>query len=390
MGGCVSCGDCMFAPCSCLVFPPGHSTSACCLLGVPPWGYNPCLCKPCCNCGRFEQLRADPTLSWVPICGSTHCMALAGCCGCALAVPTISRQPPASSPPRFSVLFAHGNGQDLEFMRTQVLDYLSPRLRTPCNLIAFEYPGYSLSNLPTGEALVLRAAEAVYSDVCRHMPEERIVLYGISLGTGVVTNVAARHSPGAVILQSPYTSIAGAVLPTEIAQLVPCCDLFHVLRQAPNVTCPVQMLHGEADRVVPARCTRELEPHFPDCRPPLLVPGAGHNDLLWVLQDRPTGDEWTELIDEVLTDLDAALDRAGGPPPGPGDAAVGLGAHAAAASPGSRAGQASPRPASTRGSPLRSPCTHSPRVPSGLSEEMGVEMGRCLLAVPTAPEEGSV
>eukprot|EP01065_Artemidia_motanka_P040651 TRINITY_DN5133_c1_g1_i2.p2 TRINITY_DN5133_c1_g1~~TRINITY_DN5133_c1_g1_i2.p2 ORF type:complete len:272 (+),score=58.33 TRINITY_DN5133_c1_g1_i2:377-1192(+) len=191
-------------------------------------------------------------------------------------------------------------------MRTEVLGYLSRRLRTPVNLVAFEYPGYSFSNLPTGEALINAAAEAAYTQVCQAVPEDRVVLYGISLGTGVMCRLAASHSPAGLILQSPYTSLASTAVPTSCARLLPCCDMFESYGCAPLVKCPVQIIHGADDSIIPPRCSRELQKLFPNARPAVFVDGAGHNNLLWALQDNPAGDRWVGIIESFLASLGSA------------------------------------------------------------------------------------
>jgi len=96
---------------------------------------------------------------------------------------------------QLTLIISHGNGQDLHYLSTDVVPRLRAGLRTPVNIVCYEYPGYSLSPLPTSEALCLRAAEATYRYVRKQLrvPASKIVVYGISLGTGPAVHTASHH-----------------------------------------------------------------------------------------------------------------------------------------------------------------------------------------------------
>ena len=79
------------------------------------------------------------------------------------------------------------------------------------------------------------------------------MLYGESLGTGIAVWAATTHAVGAVVLESPYTSIAAAAqyhypfIPA--AWLV--SDRYDSLSRIGQVRAPVLMLHGARDGVIP-------------------------------------------------------------------------------------------------------------------------------------------
>jgi pimeloyl-ACP methyl ester carboxylesterase len=103
---------------------------------------------------------------------------------------------------------------------------------------------------------------------------------GISLGTGVAAEMAARGRAATLILVSPYTSIsamAAAVIPFLPTGLL-CPDRFDTLSKAPGLRVPTLVIHGEADEVVPFAMGKQVAAAIPRA---LLraVHGGHHNDL---------------------------------------------------------------------------------------------------------------
>ena len=104
--------------------------------------------------------------------------------------------------------------------------------------------------------------------------------FGESLGSGVAVRLAVEHPPRALVLRSPFTSFVdmGRVhypfLP--VAWLLR--DRYPSIDRIGQVTCPVLVVAGANDTVVPAAQSRRL---FDAAREPkhlLIVKGADHND----------------------------------------------------------------------------------------------------------------
>ena len=193
------------------------------------------------------------------------------------APPVVAFYLPASSG-KPTVLFIHGNGEQLAdgdrraaALRERGLGYLG-----------VEYPGYGLAEGAPGEASILQAARtaAHYLTTLRRVPNERVVLYGQSLGSGAATALAHDGVGGRLALVTPFTSItdaAGHHFPwLPVRWLVK--DRFDSLKRAPDVQVPVLIIHGTQDGVVPYAHGKKLSETFPNARL-LTVEGAGHNDL---------------------------------------------------------------------------------------------------------------
>jgi fermentation-respiration switch protein FrsA (DUF1100 family) len=145
-----------------------------------------------------------------------------------------------------------------------------------------EYRGYGGNPGSPREAGLIADAEAALEFLdSAGIPRNRLVIYGESLGTGVAVQLAARNRVAAVILESPYTSIAAAAqyhYPFIPAVLL-VWDRFDSLSRIRAVEAPVLVMHGEADRIVPVRFGRALFAAASEPKEGWFVPGAGHDDL---------------------------------------------------------------------------------------------------------------
>lgn len=110
----------------------------------------------------------------------------------------------------------------------------------------------------------------------------QVVVYGESLGTGVATRLATERPTAAVILDSPYTSVA------DIARLrypiFPARWLvknrFDVLSRIGSVHAPVLVLQGALDPGIPPAMGRAVYDSAASPKQLWTAPDAGHSDVL--------------------------------------------------------------------------------------------------------------
>ena len=145
-----------------------------------------------------------------------------------------------------------------------------------------EYRGYGGNPGRPDEAGLTADAGAVMAHFQSEGVEPgRLVLYGESLGAGVAVKMAAEHPVAGVVLEAPYTSIADVAqahywfLPAR--WLVP--DKWDVAARIGQVSAPVLVVHGAADRVIPVRFGRRVFALAAEPKAALFHPRAGHNDL---------------------------------------------------------------------------------------------------------------
>ena len=155
------------------------------------------------------------------------------------------------------------------------------------------YRGYSGNEgSPTQSDLVKDAGKVLDWLEAEGIPPEQTVLYGESLGSGVVVQKASERQIAAVVLEAPFTSVADVAqshywyLPARWLIL----DKWNSLARADQLRVPVLVLHGEQDQVTDVRFGRRLLEAIEGPKEGIFVPEAGHNDLYeFDLRDRVTG-----------------------------------------------------------------------------------------------------
>ena len=120
--------------------------------------------------------------------------------------------------------------------------------------MAQEYPGYGIYSGSSSEKKVLIDAETVYNHLLNELKisEENIFLFGRSIGSGPATWLASIKNPGMLILMSPFTSIRAVAkhLGGPLARFL-VKERFKNLEFMKDVKCPVFIIHGKKDNLIP-------------------------------------------------------------------------------------------------------------------------------------------
>ena len=179
--------------------------------------------------------------------------------------------------PRGVILYLHGNAGSLRTWGAVAPDPVAYGY----DVLMVDYRGYGQSTgRIAGEGELHADMAAVYARLATRYPEEQIVLYGRSLGSGLATQLAAEQRPRLLILESPYHSME-AIARRQFA-LVPPFLLKYPLRTyqwVGQVRCPVVIVHGTADAVVPFADGERLAASVNASLRFHPVEGGGHNDL---------------------------------------------------------------------------------------------------------------
>ncbi|KAJ8601965.1 hypothetical protein CTAYLR_004463 [Chrysophaeum taylorii] len=178
-----------------------------------------------------------------------------------------------------TILYSHANAEDLG-LSLPFLDVLSRFCGA--DVLAYEYSGYSISSgEPSEEGCIncIDAALAYLVDEC-HVPAQRIIAYGRSIGSGPTVDLASRTpNLGGMILQSPIASAGLVVLPPSLCKVLASFDLFRNYEKIDKVRCRTLVIHGKNDTMVPFDHAQMLFPQIRDKHPPLWIEGAGHHDM---------------------------------------------------------------------------------------------------------------
>lgn len=157
-----------------------------------------------------------------------------------------------------TLLFLHGNAGNISHR----LDSLRIFNELGLSVLIIDYSGFGASGGKPGEQQTYEDAALAwrYLTGSRGIAPERIVVFGRSLGGGVAAWLAARESPGALILESTFTSVPE--LAKKYYPIFPVRWLARIrydnASRLREVRCPVLIVHSRDDELVPIDHGRAL------------------------------------------------------------------------------------------------------------------------------------
>jgi len=177
-----------------------------------------------------------------------------------------------------TILYSHANAEDLLDAR-EALERMSICLRA--NVLGYDYEGYGLSKGTCSEAGCSRSARACFTYLLDHgVARRNIVLMGRSLGTGPTVDLAScEFGLAGTVLLSPLLSVLRTRLPEPMVESMKESDMFDNAKKISGITCPVLVIHGLKDRIVPFQHGRELWRRCQNAMRPWWVDGCAHNDV---------------------------------------------------------------------------------------------------------------
>lgn len=190
------------------------------------------------------------------------------------------------------LLFFHANAEDLG----KIYDFLDIiRCVLEVSILAPEYPGYGLykgstkcKHILTDSRIILNFVEQVLK-----IPKEDVIIVGRSIGTGPACCLASSGC-GGLILLSPYTSLRQLIkkLVGSIMQYL-VKDQFRNIDWIGEVRCPVLLIHGKKDGLIPFEHSQQLANA---CKGPVTM----------YLSDNMTHNKF-EYYDDVISPIDKFL-----------------------------------------------------------------------------------
>jgi uncharacterized protein len=200
--------------------------------------------------------------------------------------------PVARAGARNTVLVFNGNAGN----RAYRVPLATALARRGFQVLLFDYRGFGGNpGTPAERGLALDARAAREHLVSRgDVDAARLTYFGESLGTAVAVDLATEHPPAALILRSPFTSMADVGqyhywwLP--VRALIR--DRYDTLERIGRVKAPVLVIAGDRDRIVPFDQSRRVYDSATGVPKKFLaIPNADHND-----DDLLDGDS---MLDEV-------------------------------------------------------------------------------------------
>lgn len=178
-----------------------------------------------------------------------------------------------------TLMFFHGNASRIDWSASRYKRAHDNGL----GVIAIAYRGYSGSTGKPGEKRFHVDSQTAWDWLTqeKHIPPNQIIVHGHSMGSGVAVQLAARETPAALIMESPFYSMASTA--QHHAKFLPASLIvkhkFQSNKHIPNVTAPILMAHGTDDVVVPISQSQRLLELAPEPTTYKVFEGGDHNSL---------------------------------------------------------------------------------------------------------------
>ncbi len=176
----------------------------------------------------------------------------------------------------FTILYNHGNAEDIG----DILDLLEVYRDEGFSVFAYDYRGYGTSGGRTTEENTYEDADAAYGYLVKELKisPDRIIVHGRSVGGALAMHIASRQKVAGLVLESSFVTAFRVI--THIP-LLP-FDKFKNIDKIKKAECPVLVIHGRSDRLVPFWHGEKLFKEAKEPKLKLWVDNAGHNDLVLV------------------------------------------------------------------------------------------------------------
>lgn len=197
-----------------------------------------------------------------------------------------------------ALLFFHGNAGNVAD-RLDRAGILCTRLGLDVFLV--DYRGYGGSQGSPSEEGLYRDARAIHgAATARGFRPEDIVVFGESLGSAVAIQLALDRPSGAVVLETPFLSLAA--MAREHYPFVPTFLLrsrYDNAAKIPAVVPPKLFLVAERDEIVPPEHGRRLFEVAKEPKTLFVIPGAGHNDT-YLTGGEAYWREWAGFLETLV------------------------------------------------------------------------------------------
>lgn len=180
----------------------------------------------------------------------------------------------------YTILYSHGNGEDIEMIRPSLELYQ----RNGFALLAYDYQGYGTSEGKATEKNVYQDIEAAYSYLINDLntPPDKIISLGRSVGSGPSCYLAEKYPIAGLIVESGFTSAFRVVTQYPLLPF----DRFPNSKRLEKITCPVLFIHGKKDRTV---LFGHALKNFDSANEPKMkfwLDNAGHNDVMSIAGEK--------------------------------------------------------------------------------------------------------
>ena len=178
------------------------------------------------------------------------------------------------------VLFLHGNAGNISHR----LDSIKIFHELDLDVLIIDYRGYGQSSGSASEQGTYLDAQAAWDYLVdkRGIAPGKIVIFGRSLGAAVASWLAARTTPGAVILESSFSSgvdMAGRLYPFLPTRLITRLK-YPVKEYVKQISSPLLVVHSQQDEIIPFDMGQSVFAAAPEPKEMLVLSGDHNGGFL--------------------------------------------------------------------------------------------------------------
>ncbi len=189
------------------------------------------------------------------------------------------------------ILYFHGNTRSIKGWAKYARDFY----RYNYDVVLVDYRGFGKSTGKRSEKEMLSDMQFVYDTLKQTYPENKLIVYGRSIGSGFAAKIASDNNPRYLILDAPYYSFVKVV-----KRFLPILPVRYVLRYHLRtdkwiqlVRCHTYILHGTKDWLIPIKHSERLQKINPKKITLIRIQDGRHNNL-------PKFDEYHNFVRDIL------------------------------------------------------------------------------------------
>ncbi len=202
------------------------------------------------------------------------------------------------------VFYLHGNAGSLSTWGNVAKMYTNLNY----DVFMFDYRGYGKSEGSiSSQKQLFQDLQIVYDLMKKRYSEDKIIVLGYSIGSGLAAEIASTNKPKLLILQAPYYSLTD--LMRHSYPIIPAFILkykFKTNEYIKDCTMPIVVFHGNQDEVIYYGSSLKLEKEFKTTDKLITLEGQEHNgmtdnpDYINEIRKILNGDRNTELKNKII------------------------------------------------------------------------------------------
>ncbi len=175
------------------------------------------------------------------------------------------------------VLYLKGNSKSIKGWGKFAVDFT----RHGYSVVMVDYRGFGKSTGRRSQKAIKRDLQVVYNKIKERITENRIIIYGRSLGSGFASKLASTNHPKLLVLDAPYYSLTKVT--SRYMPFMPLSVLIKyplpTYKWLKYVQCPIHIIHGTDDKLIPYKTSVKLSKVNPKRTKLHTVIGGGHKNL---------------------------------------------------------------------------------------------------------------